>query len=427
MKNYKNLIRVLSILILAAIGTGMHAAPTDKNKISLRDAIRATLEHNPQFSSFRLREIALQGEQKTAGLRPPLKLSADLENVFGDNQFNDTDSAELTLTLSKVIELGGKRAARLGIANERQQQLAAQERILELDLLAEVTRRFINVVAAQHRLALQTKAILLTEKTLISIKQRVNAGRAPKPELARARAALTQAKLAHSQAQRALNINRVKLASLWAASQANFESANADLLTLGQPEPLDKLLGKLESNPDISIYASKARIREAELKLARSERWPSFEPSLGYRQFEASDNSAMVLGFSMPLFNQQRAKGGIAKAEAEHLNVSNQRNMALIEMRAQMLGLYQEYEQALDEVEALKNDVLPQLKQALIETQKAFNKGRYSYLDWKAAQQERLGVELTLINAAARAHHLHAQMERLSGNALITDNTRGAQ
>lgn len=427
MKNHKNLIRLMSLLILAAIGTGGHAAPIDKSQITLRDAIRATLEHNPQFSSFRLRESALQGEKKTAGLRPALEFSADLENVFGDNQFNDTDSAELTLTLSRVIELGGKRAARLGIANERQQQLATEKRILELDLLAEVTRRFIHVVAAQHRLALQAQAILLAEETLNAIKQRVDAGRAPKPELARARAALTQSRLAHSQAQRTLNIKRVKLAALWAASPANFESANADLLTLEPPEPLDKLLGKLENNPDISIYANEARIREAELKLTRSERWPSFEPSLGYRQFENSDNSAMVFGFSMPLFTQQRAKGAIAKAEAEHLNVENQRNIALIEMRAQMLELYQEYEQAFEEVEALKNDVLPQLKQALNETQNAFNKGRYSYLDWKAAQQERLEVELTLINAAARAHHLHAQMERLSDNALIADNTRGAQ
>ena len=427
----KNRIRIpgrFFIILLSAFSVicpGAYATAIDKNSINLRDAIRATMENNPQFSSFHLRQVALQGEQKTAGLRPPLEFSAGLENVFGDDQYNDTDSAELTLSLSKVIELGGRRSARLDITNQRQQQLAAQRRILELDLLAEVTRRFINVVATQDRLALQTKAIHRAEKTVSSIRLRVDVGRAPKSELARARASLTQTKLAHRQAQRTLNADRISLAALWAKPEANFKSVNANLLRLDQAEPLDKLLNELEKNPDILIYATEDRLREAELKLVRSKRWPSIEPSMGYRQFEASDNSAWVFGLSVPLFNQQRSEGAIAKATAEHLNVDAQRKVALLEMRAQMLGLYQQYEQALDEVDTLKNNVLPKLKQARNETQKAFNKGRYSYLDWKAVQHEEMVVELALINAAARAHQLHTEIERLSGKALSANISRG--
>ena len=416
---------IILVGAFSIICTGIQASSIDKDNINLRDAIRATMENNPQLSSFHLRQVALQGEQKTAGLRPPLEFSADLENAYGDDQYKNTDSAELTLTLSKVIEMGGRRSARLDIANQQQQRLAAQKRILELDLLAQVTHRFINVLATQHRLALQTKAILRDEKTVLSIQQRVSVGRAPKSELSRARASLTQAKLAHKQAKRTLKTDRIKLASLWAKPEANFKSVNANLLKLDQPEPLDKLLIELEKNPDILIYANETRLREAELKLARSKRWPSFEPSMGFRQFEESDNSALVFGLSMPLFNQQRAKGAISKAKAEHLNVDVQRKAALLEMRAQMLGLYQQYEQAQDEVDALKNEVLPQLKQARYETQKAFNKGRYSYLDWKAVQNEEMAVELALINAAARAHQLHAEIERLSGRALTANNSGG--
>lgn len=426
MKKHKYFSGILYILLTVLFSVKIAAVEVTENTLTLKDAIGATLKNNPQITGFRFREVALKSEGEIAALRPPVEISADLENAFGDDEYADTDSAEFTLALSKVIELGGKRSARLDINNEQQQKLSVEKKILELDLLTEVTRQFINVVASQHRLALQTSAIDLAEKTVRSVKQRVDVGRAPVAELARARATLIQARLAHSKAERTLKIERVKLVSLWGASQAHFELAQADLLTLIPPEPLDKLIGRLESNPDISIYIHASRIRNAELKLARSERWPSIEPSLGYRQFEETDNSALTLGLTLPLFNSQRSKGATAKARAEQQDTENQRKNALLKRRTKLFSLYQDYLQAIEEVEALKTDVLPQLKKALNETRKAYNKGRYSYLDWQAAQQGRLNVELTLINTATRAHHLYAEIERLNGKTL-TKNTRGAK
>lgn len=424
MNNHKYFSGVLYILLTVLFSAKITAADVTGNTLTLKDAIGATLKNNPQITGFHFREAAVKSEGKIAAVRPPVEISADLENAFGDDEYADTDSAEFTLTLSKVIELGGKRSARLDINNEQQQKLSIEKKILELDLLTEVSRQFVNVVASQHRLALQSSAIELAEKTVHSVKKRVDVGRAPVAELARAKATLIQSRLAHSQAKRTLKIERVRLASLWGASQANFGSAQADLLTLTPPEPLEKLLGRLENNPDISIFTNKTRIREAELKLARSERWPSIEPSLGYRQFEETDNSALTLGLTLPLFNSQRAKGATAKVRAEQQDTENQLANALLKRRTKLFSLYQEYLQAIEEVEALKTDVLPQLKKALIETQKAYNKGRYSYLDWKAAQQERLDVELTLINTASHAHHLYTEIERLNGKALA-EKTRG--
>jgi hypothetical protein len=53
------------------------------SKLSLHDAIAATLALNPQLTSFQFSRQALEGELQTAGLKPALHLSTNLENAAG--------------------------------------------------------------------------------------------------------------------------------------------------------------------------------------------------------------------------------------------------------------------------------------------------------------------------------------------------------
>lgn len=51
--------------------------------LTLEQAIRLTLEQNPELRVFEFRDLALAGEAQTANLRPPLELGAELENFAG--------------------------------------------------------------------------------------------------------------------------------------------------------------------------------------------------------------------------------------------------------------------------------------------------------------------------------------------------------
>jgi cobalt-zinc-cadmium efflux system outer membrane protein len=74
-------------------------------------------------------------------------------------------------------------------------------------------------------------------------------------------------------------------------------------------------------------------------------------------------------------------------------------------------------------VEALQSDVIPPLKKALRATEEAFQQGRYSYLELNLAQRELLAVQLSLIEAAARAHALSTDLERLTAAPLSAVTT----
>lgn len=416
-----------SSFVSVSAQTPADSTATSSSKLSLRDAISATLAHNPQLNSFQFRRQALEGELQTAGLKPAMRVGATLENAAGSGEFSGTKSAELTLALSSVIELGDKRDARLGVVTERQHGLTVEQRIVELDLLAEVTRRFIEVAEAQQQLALQQSTLTLARETSNSIKRRTDAGNTPDAELARALANQSRMAIELRQAELRFDSAKIKLSSLWAVTEPSFTSVNADLLSLGESRSLSDVLSGLSNNPDIQLFASEARLRDAEVRLALSQRKSDIEWNAGVRRLEASKDSALVVGVSVPLFGGSRAAGEVATAKANRLSVDNERETALLQLRAQLVGLYQERQAALFEVASLRNDVIPQLKKAVSGTRTAFDKGRYGYLELSTAQRELLEAEAALITAAANAHLLRAEIERLSGAATTAQNSEVSQ
>ncbi|MFD1582615.1 TolC family protein, partial [Microbulbifer halophilus] len=159
--------RFLLVAPLMFGGAQVPAQPPDAgNPLTLTEAIDRTLAQNPELAVFRFRDAALAGRAQTADLRPPLILGGELENVGGDG---GSDAAELTVSLSSVIELGGQRAARVDVVSARRSLLAAEEQAAALDLLGEVIRRYVDVLAARERLALASDSAALADDTLLAV------------------------------------------------------------------------------------------------------------------------------------------------------------------------------------------------------------------------------------------------------------------
>lgn len=414
-------VMAFSIIALCSFATHTQA----ENALTLQDAIKATLLHNPQLAGYEFRTKALAGEQQTAALKPQLKLSTHLENIVGSGELKGVDAGELTLSLSSVIELGGQRDARLGLVTARQQQLASSQRVLTLDLLTQVTQQFIAIAAVQEQLKLLQQSQQLAQENVTSLAKQVQVGRTPEAELLRAKASLARALIDAQKTQQQLKSERIKLSAFWANSQTiitapTFTQVEADLFSLPPLVPLPTLISKLDANPDLAVLGDEVHLRAAELKQAQAERKANLEWSAGVRRLQVSDDSALVLGMSMPLGSANRAAGTIITASANQAGAEQEQNAARIKLHTQLISLHGAYEQALAEVTSLRNDVLPLLKQALRATADGFQQGRYSYLELNLAQRELLNEQLALIDSAARAHELSADIERITGAALIS-------
>jgi outer membrane protein, heavy metal efflux system len=394
------------------------ALPANADPLTLQAAIKATLEQNPQLTGHEFRIKALAGEQQTAALKPQIYASTQLENVAGSKEYSGVDSGELTLSLSSVIELGGQRNARVGLITARQQQLGSAQRVLTLDVLAQVTHQFIDVVAAQEQLLLLQQTRELTQQTLHTLNKQVQAGRTPEAELLRAKAAFARATIDVQKVEQQLKSERVKLSAFWSDITPDFTQVKADLFVLAEPAPVAELLTRLENNPDLILLGNEVELHAAELRHAQAERKPKLEWNAGIRRLQASEDSALVVGMSVPLGSGRRASGAMATATANQAGAELQRDHTRTQLTAQLLSLHEAYQQALTEVNALRSDVIPQLTQAMRATANAFQQGRYSYLELNLAQHQLLTEQLSLIDAAARAHALSVDLERLTGAAL---------
>lgn len=397
------------------------AAPTAS--LTLDEAIRATIEHNPQLSAYRFKADALAGEQQTAGLRPELRVGAELENVAGSGDLRGTDAAELTIAVSSVIELGGKRDARLGLVTARQQQLQTEQRVLTLDVLSGVAQQFLALVAAQEQVALHTEAHRIAEDMLASLRRQVQAGRLPEAEVLRAQAGLARANVALRQAEQSVRRERLLLSAQWADPTPDFQRAQGDLYAVPPTIPQSELQSRLANNPDLLLLTSEIDVLSAQLREARSNRRGDIEWSAGVRRLQDSGDSAAVVGLSVPLGTGRRASGALTTATAQHAGAQQALDSARIRLDAELVGLADEQQQATSELGALRNEVIPALRRALKATADGFEQGRYSYLELTLAQGELLDAQLAVVDAAERLQQTRIELERLTGVALTEKNS----
>ena len=83
------------------------------------------------------------------------------------------------------------------------------------------------------------------------------------------------------------------------------------------------------------------------------------------------------------------------------------------------MELFRHYQELLDrrrQVRVLRSRALPLMESALQNTQYAYERGRYSYLELVDAQRELLDVRASLIESAAQYQLTLIEIERLTGN-----------
>jgi cobalt-zinc-cadmium efflux system outer membrane protein len=415
--------RALGAAHLALLGSAVLAqAPDTGEPLSLRAAVERTLARNPELAGFGYRLAAQDARGAAALLHPPLQMRGDIEDFLGTGATSGVDSAEATFSIARVVELGDKRDYRSAAAEASSSLLEIERAAAELDVLAEVTRRFIHVASDQEQLRATERATELARETVRTSETRVAAARAPELELRRARVTLARAEIEQEHAEHALLSSRRSLAAMWGDREAGFGRIETDLYSLPAAESFEALAARLARNPDFLRFASTARLRDAEIRLAESRARSDLELSAGVRRLQASDDYALVFGIAMPLGHAARAQSSVAEAQALRALNDVDSEAHAIRVDAQLFAIYQELRHALAEAATLRASVLPEMEAALTATREAFEQGRYSYLEWVDAQRELIDVERALIEASANAHLYRAEIERLTGEPLSPGN-----
>jgi cobalt-zinc-cadmium efflux system outer membrane protein len=403
------------LYLLSAVSVQAAAPAVD---LTLADALRQALAKRPELAAFAFETRARSAKVASASLRPAPQVEVLVEDAPGTGARSGFDAAQTSLLLSQVIELGGKLDARVATARASETALANERAMAQLDVVAEVGRRFIEVLRGQARHDLAQEAVQIAERTLASVEQRVNAARAPDAEGARAQVALLDAKLALEDTEHELEIARRFLAAAMGERDAGFGRATGDLSQQQPVADLDALLARLEQSPDLLRFADESRLRESEVRLAELQRRSDVRATLGVRRFEQGNDFALVAGVTVPLFAARRAQPQIEAARARAEKIPAERQTAFLHLQAELYSLYLQLGHERELSATLRQQLMPRLQQALDLTTYAYDRGRYSFLEWSTAQRDLLEGRRRLIESNANFHLLRIEIERLTASSV---------
>ena len=402
-------------VVALAVALPTHAAAP----LSLDDAFARVADTHPQLRLFDARNDVLRAELERATLGPALVAGAELENAFGTGEASGLGGAEVTLTLASVLERGGKLDARRILANSRIDALAVEREAQRLDLLAEVARRYLDIVAAQQQARIAALDVAQRQGTVAAARERHVAGASPESVVFTAQAALARAELDKARAEERADAARQHLAALCGERAPGFSVVEQDATALPAIAGFDVLEDWLDRTPELAQFVGERRIREARLQLARSEATPDVDWQVGVRRLQESGDFGLVGSISMPLGTRSRAQPGIRAAEAELAALSVEREAKGLALYSTLAEAHGRYRVARIEVRRLGEDVLPRLAKAEAAAAQAYRAGAASYLEWATLQAEHTDARRQQLDAALAAHRALVEIQRLTGQPFV--------
>ncbi len=416
---------VLGMSLFAQTASGQAPAPSPPppempRDLTLAGAVRLALEANPGLRSLGLEVRRAEGRTRQAGAWPNPALAFDLENAGGT--LPGLSESEATLSVGQLLELGGKRGARVDAAR-------ADERVasIEVDagrqaLIAEVATRYLEALSADRALALSDEVVRAAEEASRTFSQRVAAGGSHPVEKRRADVELASAKLDRIELEVETHLARTRLSLLWGEGEPRFENLLGALDSLPNAPDADSLAHRAETSPALARWAALREARRMRLDLERARGTPDLTAEAGLRSLEGSDDRTFVGSLSMPLPIFDRNRGSIDEATAALEQTSSHEAIARLEIRRAVGEALATLRREHLRLESLRRDVLPEAAHAFEEMRLGFERGRFTYLDLLEARRTWIRARRQELATLLAGHLAVAEIERLIGGPLTASH-----
>jgi len=414
LENFPKRLVLSTSVVIALIANSSITLAGEFKAINLQEAIAKTLDYNPRLRALDYRLKAQEGRIQQAGISPSMQLDVGLENTLGTGDYSGINSSQVTVSIAWILERG-IRQQYIDVASANKNHLSSSTNIIQLDAAAKTAHLYLDSLAFQSRMVNTEKSVMLAEETIQAVVKRVEAGRTPEAELSRAKAELARRKLEREDIEHELvSANRL-LAAQWGVLNATFQKVEGDILSLPKLLSFETLKSRIQQNPEFAQILSNRQLRQAELDLELAKNKPSWQVSAGLRHLNDTGDQALVAGVSIPFGKGTSNAGRISEARAKLEQSSLQESVLRVRIETELFVLYEKLKHNSHVIESVRDEIIPPLEKALQETRRAYNLGRYSYLELRSVQAELLDANNALIEASINAHKNLIEIERLSG------------
>lgn len=398
----------LLLLVAATVAAAQAGPPQLPDRVTIEQAVQEAIEHNLNLLAERYNLSVADARIATAKLRPNPVFSAGVDYLdmlgTGFNSDNGGGPSEYNARTDFVLERGGKREARIAVAEGAKEvarlQLMNTVRVLALD----VQNAYVDVLQAKEDLQL-ARDNLKDFQSIVDVNQaRVRAGDLSKVELVRTQVAALQFQTAVRQAESKLRQAGYKLQTLMgrAVPSPAFD-ALSNLRRDAAPIAVDTIQTEaMAMRPDLLALRRDQARSLSELRSQMAQGKVDYTVGTEYhRQFYNARSNSMGFFFSAPVPIFNRNQGEIERARQESAQSEARIKALEADVQTEVRNAWVQYSTSREVLESIEHDLLAQARDVrdtmdysyrrgeaslveFLDAQRAFNDARQSYNDARA-------------------------------------------
>ena len=390
--------------LLAA--TLVWATSASAQTYTLEEAVRTAVANSPQGEATAARLDGLNAARSAADTNPAPTIDGTVENI-GTPGFSQW---QIDGTYNQRLERGGKRAARVGLAQGDIAVAEAEALVRRLDLASEVQALYVEAQAAALSLELARSRVEIAETLANEVQRRVDEARDPLFAGTRARTQLAEARVDLGLAEHAFEAALARLALLTGG-----DPRSIGVVTSGFLEAEEIAITNADLTPvDLAVFQARRERADANYRLQEANSRTDPTVFAGPRLFGNGD-VAVIAGFSLPLPNRALNRANIDRAAAEQRQVEADLAVERFQRRRQIALAAERVEEARHEAEAIQEQVVPGAEQTLREVRAGYNRGGFTFLDVSIAQTALHEARVRFVDALAEYHQAKVDYDRLTG------------
>ncbi|MFA5180462.1 MAG: TolC family protein [Syntrophales bacterium] len=412
---HRNQVLIVIIMALFFFSSPSFIAATERESLTLEQALSLALGQNPELSASIAEIQAREAGIIQARSLPNPEAELKTENIYGNKDRTGFTSAESTFSLGQTIELAGKRSKRTNIAALDRDLAKWDFDGKTLDVILEVRKSFIDVLSEQERVRLQEELVKVAEQSFTTVSARVLAGKVSPIDETRASAALSLVKIDLERARRSLDSARNKLSALLGEkSPSSFTAAGS--LDVGSPVPeYGELLKRIYGNPDIARWKNESEQRSMALDLEKAKRIPDPVITGGVKRFSENQENTFLAGISFPLPIFNTNKGSILAAQKRLTKAQEEKKAAILKAQTALSDAYLTLSSSFAEATSLKANVIPALQNAHDSIYEGYRFGKFGFIDVLDAQRGLFEAKVKYIDSLGAYKKADANIKRLTG------------
>lgn len=390
--------------LLAA--TLVWATSASAQTYTLEEAVRTAVANSPQGEASAARLDGLNAARNAADTNPAPTIDGTVENI-GTPGFSQW---QIDGTYNQRLERGGKRAARVGLAQGDIAIAEAEALVRRLDLASEVQALYVEAQAAALSLELAKSRVDIAETLANEVQRRVDEARDPLFAGTRARTQLAEARVDLGLAEHGFAAALARLALLTGG-----DPGSIGVVTSGFLEADEIATTSADLTPvDLAVFQARRARADANYRLQEANSRTDPTVFAGPRLFGNGD-VAVIAGFSLPLPNRALNRANIDRAAAEQRQVEADLAVERFQRRRQIALAAERVEEARHEAEAIQEQVVPGAEQTLREVRAGYNRGGFTFLDVSIAQTALHEARVRFVDALAEYHQAKVDYDRLTG------------